>query len=210
MSSRRSQLGMVFAMMAGGVALACSSATAPEPAEPAESVGTRSEALVAVPTNLCQFTVYSRQQSTSQDRSTSFTGFVGSAAAVTLGNDSHVTGDVRSTGTVLMNDRTRVDGNVTAGGLVTRHNQTVVTGTVAQNTPVPALTIPTKTVTFGPADVNVANGLSGPRWSTPSWLSIARRASSTRTASPSGTSKIRSIRQHTCTRGRRSCRGTES
>jgi cysteine-rich repeat protein len=123
-----------------------------------EDVAKASQPIATTPQDLCEFTVYSRQKTTLQDRASSSTGFVGSATGVELGNDSHVTGHVRSTGTALLRDRARVDGNVTAGGAVTRQNQTVVTGTVSPNTPVAALTIPSKTVTPGTTDVNVNGG----------------------------------------------------
>lgn len=142
------------------VTSSCSALTDPGPtdATQSETVGATSEAIATTPTDLCEFTVYAKQQATLQDRATSATGFVGSGTAVSLGHDSIVTGHVRSTGSVVMQDRARVNGNVTAGGTVARPNNTVVTGTVSQNTPVAALTIPTKTVTFGTTDVSVGMG----------------------------------------------------
>jgi cysteine-rich repeat protein len=147
-------------LVAAGAVAGCTglSGDSGSPTSTDENVGTSAEAIALTPTDLCEFTIYSRLGSTLQDRATSTTGFVGSASAVTLGNDSGVVGHLRSTGTVLMNDRSFVQGNVTAGGSITRRNNTLVTGTVSPNTPVPVITIPTKSVTFGTTDVNVNNG----------------------------------------------------
>ena len=161
MSSHREifRFRLICALATGAVASGCGALgeSDPEAGKSGETVASVSLAIAATPQDLCEFTVYSRQQTDLRDRATSATGFVGSASAVSLGNDSVVTGHVRSTGTVTLGDRSRVNGNVTAGGAITPSSQSIVTGTVSRNTPVPALTIPTKTVTPGSTDVSVSN-----------------------------------------------------
>jgi len=104
----------------GPIALLCASAfgcsaVAPDSGKSEESVGSAQEALTsAVPQDICEFSAYSRQKTTLQDRAVSGNGFVGSAIGVELDNDVHVTGNVRASGTVLLHDRVNVSGNITA------------------------------------------------------------------------------------------------
>jgi predicted acyltransferase (DUF342 family) len=58
----------------------------------------------------------------------------------------------------MLRDRAKVTGNVTLAGILTRGNGTVVTGTITQHGSVPAITIPTHTVSFGGTDINVWSG----------------------------------------------------
>jgi len=147
----------LMGLMVGG----CSQAPdANQIGEPGEQVRSTSQAIAATPLDLCEFTAYSVVKTTLNDRSTSATGFVGSATSVELGSDSHLTGNLRSTGSARLRDRARIDGNAATGGTIARQNQTVITGTITQNTPVAAFTIPTKTVTAGTVDVIVNAGQS--------------------------------------------------
>jgi cysteine-rich repeat protein len=140
------------------VASSCSSNV--DSSNAGEQVSSAHEAIATTPQDLCEFTAYSSQKTTFQDRATSATGFVGSATGVTLGNDSHVAGHVRSSGTAVLLDRVHVDGNITTGGTFTPGHQDVIGGTVTQHTPVAAFTIPSKTVTPGTTDVIVNGGQS--------------------------------------------------
>jgi cysteine-rich repeat protein len=145
----------ISTLIVGALTSACG--TDAEPGA-TETVGSAQQAIRSVPQDLCEFTVYSRDRSDLRDRTTSSGGFVGSAAAVELGSKGRVVGHIRSGGTVLLRSESRVEGNVTAAGAITPQGGIVVTGTTAGNTPVAALTIPTKAVTPGTLDVNVANG----------------------------------------------------
>lgn len=145
----------IGALIVGALASGCGIGAESE--EP-ESVGSSQEAIRSAPQDLCEFTVYSRDRSELRDRSSSSGGFVGSRTAVQLGSSGRVTGHVRSGGTVLLSSQSRVEGNVTAAGAITRQGGVVVTGTLTANTPVTTFTIPSKVVTAGASDINVANG----------------------------------------------------
>lgn len=149
-----------IALVSATAALGCGAAQ-PDMASDEGATAQTGEAIALTPADLCEYTVYSSQGTDIRDRSTSSTGFVGSGATVTLGADARVTGHVRSTGSSLLRSRANVNGNVTAGGTVTLNAGASVTGTITQNTSVPAQTIPTKSVTFGTADVNLLGGQTG-------------------------------------------------
>ena len=109
---------------------------------------------------LDDFTVYASEALDIRDRGATSGGAVGSAATAEIGADSSILGSVRAMGTVLLRDRAIVDGDVVSGSTITRQNGVVITGTLSPNTPVPGLTIPTKTVTPGATDISVGNGQS--------------------------------------------------
>ncbi len=82
----------------------------------------------------------------------------GPPGRLTAGVDSRIQVGLEATGAVLLRDRARIEGNVRSGSTVTQQSGVTVTGTITQNTSVPPVTIPTKTVTPGTADVAVNGG----------------------------------------------------
>jgi hypothetical protein len=108
---------------------------------------------------LCDYGIYSTNQTQIRDRVIVLGGKVGSAAYVEDGVESRVD-DVVSSGTVFLRDRSVVNHDVVAGGTVSKQNGVVVGGTIQQNTAVPPFTIPTQTVIPGTQDIFLASGQS--------------------------------------------------
>ena len=109
-------------------------------------------------TALCDFAVYSKQYTNLRDRVTTVDGYIGSAGALEIGNDSLVTGDLESVGGITVWYRATVNGNLTTGSQVTRYSDSVVTGTIDENAPLTTFAIPFKPVSSGAQDVFVYSG----------------------------------------------------
>jgi len=109
---------------------------------------------------LCEFAVYSSQESSISDRVQIVGGAVGTAGRrVEVGADSRV-GTLSSRGDVFLRERAGVDGDILAGQTLSQQNGIVITGAVFENISAPVLAIPVKQVFSGTEAITLNRGQS--------------------------------------------------
>jgi predicted acyltransferase (DUF342 family) len=107
---------------------------------------------------LSDYNLFARDTLMVRDRPRISGGYIGANRYSELGNDAILNGNLRCRRNARLLDRARVEGNVMTGGTLTLGSGATVTGTITQHATVDSIPIPTKSFSYGSADVTVNAG----------------------------------------------------